>query len=125
MYSNEVKKHFKDPQNIGRIENADAVGEVGNIACGDVMKLYIDVTENEKGEKIGGGFMCFNRSKKSLTLNTKTEEGLNILKELIKKSDVLLENFRPDLLRQTILLHCFHLSNQCQHLCRSSGVHTA
>jgi CoA:oxalate CoA-transferase len=67
---------------------------------GDPRRYFPPFAENEKGEKIGGGFMCFNRSKKSLTLNTKTEEGLNILKALIKKSDILLENFRPDTLER-------------------------
>ena len=52
MYTEEVKQHFKDPQNIGKIDGADAVGEVGNIACGDVMKLYIKVEINEQGERI-------------------------------------------------------------------------
>ncbi|GAK57327.1 predicted acyl-CoA transferases/carnitine dehydratase [Candidatus Vecturithrix granuli] len=63
---------------------------------GDPRRHFPPFAENERGEKIGGGFMCFNRSKKSLTLNTKAPEGLHILKELIKISDVLLENFRPD-----------------------------
>lgn len=67
---------------------------------GDPRRHFPPFAENEHGEKIGGGFMCFNRSKKSLTLNTKTQEGLHILKELIKISDVLLENFRPDALQR-------------------------
>ena len=67
---------------------------------GDPRRHFPPFAENERGEKIGGGFMCFNRSKKSLTLNTKTQEGLHILKELIKISDVLLENFRPDTLQR-------------------------
>lgn len=65
---------------------------------GDPRRHFPPFAENEKGDKIGGGFMCFNRSKKSLTLNTKSKEGLDILKELIKNSDVLIENFRPDTL---------------------------
>lgn len=44
-YSKKVLKHFKHPHNLGKIKNADGVGEVGNIACGDVMKLYIKVTD--------------------------------------------------------------------------------
>jgi len=67
---------------------------------GDPRRHFPPFAENEKGEKIGGGFMCFNRSKKSLTLNTKSKEGLDILKGLIKKSDVLIENFRPDTLER-------------------------
>ncbi len=67
---------------------------------GDPRRHFPPFAENEDGEKIGGGFMCFNRSKKSLTLNTKSEEGLQILKDLIKQSDVLLENFRPGTLER-------------------------
>ncbi len=67
---------------------------------GDPRRHFPPFAENENGEKIGGGFMCFNRSKKSLTLNTKTEEGLNILRELIKKSDIFIENFRTGALER-------------------------
>jgi crotonobetainyl-CoA:carnitine CoA-transferase CaiB-like acyl-CoA transferase len=67
---------------------------------GDPRRHFPPFAENANGEKIGGGFMCFNRSKKSLTLNTKTAEGLTILKELIAHADLLLENFRPDTLER-------------------------
>ena len=46
QYSNELMDHFKNPRNQGQIENADGVGEVGNIKCGDVMKIYIKVGED-------------------------------------------------------------------------------
>ena len=46
-YSKKVLKHFKSPHNLGKIKNADGVGEVGNLACGDVMKLYIKVEDNK------------------------------------------------------------------------------
>lgn len=62
---------------------------------GDPRRHFPPFAENEQGEKIGGGFMCFNRSKKSLSLNTKTDEGFAILKALLQQSDVLIENFRP------------------------------
>jgi len=45
-YSKKVLKHFKNPHNLGKIDNADGTGEVGNMACGDVMKLYIVVKNN-------------------------------------------------------------------------------
>jgi len=52
-YSKLVLKHFKNPKNVGRIKNPDGVGEVGNLLCGDVMRLYIKVKENKKtGKKI-------------------------------------------------------------------------
>ena len=45
-YSPKVIEHFQNPHNYGKITNADGVGEVGNIVCGDVMKLYIKVRDN-------------------------------------------------------------------------------
>jgi nitrogen fixation NifU-like protein len=38
--------HFKNPRNVGEIENADGIGEVGNVKCGDIMRMYIKVENN-------------------------------------------------------------------------------
>ncbi len=46
MYSEKVMEHFQNPRNVGEIENADGVGEIGNPVCGDIMKLYIKVDDN-------------------------------------------------------------------------------
>ncbi|WP_405346697.1 Fe-S cluster assembly scaffold protein NifU [Ruminococcus sp.] len=46
LYSEKVMEHFLNPQNVGVIENADGVGEVGNAKCGDIMKMYLKI-ENE------------------------------------------------------------------------------
>lgn len=46
-YSKEVLDHFSNPRNMGEIENADAVGELGNPSCGDVMKIYLKVKDNK------------------------------------------------------------------------------
>ena len=51
-YSEELMKHFKNPKFVKDVENSDGVGEVGNVACGDVMHLEIKVKEN-KIEDIG------------------------------------------------------------------------
>ena len=47
MYSDKVMEHFSNPRNIGEIENADGVGEVGNPVCGDMMSFYIKVEDNK------------------------------------------------------------------------------
>ncbi len=47
-YTDKVKDHFINPRNVGSIEDADAVGEVGSMACGDALKLYLKLDENEK-----------------------------------------------------------------------------
>jgi len=46
LYSEKVMDHFTDPRNVGVIENADGIGEVGNAKCGDIMKIYLKI-ENE------------------------------------------------------------------------------
>ena len=51
-YSKKVLEHFKKPHNQGVIKNPDAVGLVGNPKCGDIMRLYIKVGKNKKGEEI-------------------------------------------------------------------------
>lgn len=48
MYSKKVMKHFLRPKFFGRIKNPDSVGEVGNVRCGDVMKLYLKI-DGKKG----------------------------------------------------------------------------
>ena len=45
MYSEEVMEHFSNPRNVGIIENADGIGEVGNPVCGDMMTFYIKVKD--------------------------------------------------------------------------------
>lgn len=46
LYSEKVMDHFANPRNVGEIEDADGVGEVGNAKCGDIMKMYIKVDGN-------------------------------------------------------------------------------
>lgn len=46
MYSAKVMEHFANPRNVGVIENADGIGEVGNAKCGDIMKMYIKIDGN-------------------------------------------------------------------------------
>ena len=45
MYSEKVMEHFKNPRNVGEIENADGIGEVGNPRCGDIMKMYLKIED--------------------------------------------------------------------------------
>jgi nitrogen fixation NifU-like protein len=46
MYSDKVMDHFSNPRNVGEIENADGIGEVGNASCGDIMKIFLKVENN-------------------------------------------------------------------------------
>jgi len=47
MYTEQVMDHFKNPRNVGEIENADGVGEVGNAKCGDIMKIYLKINDED------------------------------------------------------------------------------
>ncbi len=48
MYSDKVMDHFQNPRNMGKIEDADLIGEVGNPTCGDIMKMYITINDEEE-----------------------------------------------------------------------------
>ena len=43
LYSEKVMDHFRNPRNVGTMENADGIGEVGNAKCGDIMKIYLKI----------------------------------------------------------------------------------
>lgn len=49
LYNEKVMDHFNNPRNVGTIENADGVGQVGNPTCGDIMKMFIKI-EDKKGK---------------------------------------------------------------------------
>lgn len=47
MYSEKVMDHFQNPRNVGEIDQASGVGTVGNAKCGDIMRMYLDIDENQ------------------------------------------------------------------------------
>jgi len=59
LYSEKVMEHFRNPRNVGVIEDADGIGEVGNAKCGDIMKMYLkiedDIIQDVKFETFGCG----------------------------------------------------------------------
>ena len=59
LYSEKVMDHFRNPRNVGVIEDADGIGEVGNVKCGDIMKMYLkiedEIIKDVKFETFGCG----------------------------------------------------------------------
>ncbi|SEW18690.1 Modular FeS cluster scaffolding protein NifU [Ruminococcaceae bacterium KH2T8] len=59
LYSEKVMDHFRNPRNVGVLEDANGIGEVGNAKCGDIMKMYLkienDIIEDVKFETFGCG----------------------------------------------------------------------
>jgi nitrogen fixation protein NifU and related proteins len=105
-YSKKVLEHFRNPHNYGKMKNPTSIGEVGNIVCGDVMKLYIKVVEDKiidiKFETFGCAAAIATSSVITDLVKGKTiEQALKINKDDVIKS---LEELPP------IKVHCSLLS---------------
>ena len=107
MYTEKVMDHFKNPRNMGNIENPDGTGQVGNPICGDVMKLYIKVQDNKiseiKFETLGCGAAIATSSMITEMAKGKTlEEALKISRDDVTKK---LGGLPP------IKIHCSNLAS--------------
>lgn len=84
MYNDMVMEHFMNPQNVGEIENADGVGQVGNVKCGDIMKIYLkinaeEIIEDIKFKTFGCGSAVASSSMATVIIKGKSvEEALKI-----------------------------------------------
>ena len=83
MYNEKVMEHFKNPRNIGEIENPDGVGHVGNPVCGDIMELYIkvknDIITDAKFKTFGcGAAIATSSMVTELVIGKSIEEALKI-----------------------------------------------
>ena len=75
LYSEKVMDHFRNPRNVGVIEDADGIGEVGNAKCGDIMKMYLkienDIITDVKFETFGCGSAIASSSMATELINGK------------------------------------------------------
>ena len=112
MYSEKVMDHFMNPRNVGEIEDASGVGEVGNAKCGDIMKIYIKVDDNDvitdvKFKTFGCGAAIATSSRATEMVMGKTvDEALKITKEMVTES---LGGLPP------VKLHCSVLAEEALH----------
>jgi nitrogen fixation NifU-like protein len=116
LYSKEIMKHFRNPKNVGIIKNADGIGKVGNIVCGDVMWLYIKIKKDKEGkERIGDvkfqTFGCIVAIAVS-----------SVLTEIIKNKtiDEAIKLKKEDIIKETgklppIKIHCSVLAADALH----------
>jgi len=100
-------EHFLNPKNMGEIKNADGIGKVGNIICGDVMWIYIKVDKNENIEDIKFKTMGCAAAIATSSMVTELAKGKN-LKDVVKitKNDVAdsLDSLPP------VKMHCSNLA---------------
>ncbi len=111
MYSKKVMEHFMNPKNMGRLENADGIGKVGNPVCGDVMFIYIKVSDNRiadiKFETFGcAAAIATSSMTTELAKNKTLEEALKITRGDVAGA---LEGLPP------IKMHCSNLAADGLH----------
>lgn len=113
MYSEKVMDHFSNPRNVGEIEDANAVGEVGNPQCGDIMKIYMKVNdetkviEDVKFKTFGCGAAIATSSMATELVKGKTlDEALEMTNKAVVEA---LDGLPP------VKLHCSVLAEEAVH----------
>ncbi|MCQ2531422.1 MAG: Fe-S cluster assembly scaffold protein NifU [Saccharofermentans sp.] len=91
LYSDKVMDHFRNPRNVGAIEDADAIGEVGNAKCGDIMKIYLkienDIIVDVKFETFGCGSAIASSSMATELIKGKPlSEALNLTNKAVTEA---------------------------------------
>ena len=91
MYSDKVMDHFANPRNVGEIENADGIGEVGNAKCGDIMKMYLKIENNvivdAKFKTFGcGAAVATSSISTELIIGKTVDEALNITNKAVAEA---------------------------------------
>ena len=113
LYSEKVMDHFTNPRNVGEIEDANGVGEVGNAKCGDIMKMYLKiengVIEDVKFKTFGCGAAIATSSMATEMIKGKTvEDALKLTNSAVVEA---LEGLPP------VKIHCSVLAEQAIKTC--------
>ena len=108
-YSDKVMEHFTNPQNVGEIENASGCGTVGNAVCGDIMRVYLDIDENNviqdaKFKTFGCGAAIATSSMATVLVKGKTvQEALKVTNKAVMEA---LDGLPP------VKVHCSLLADR-------------
>ncbi len=112
MYSEKVMDHFTHPRNVGEIENASGMGTVGNAKCGDIMRMYLDIDDNNvirdvKFKTFGCGAAVATSSMATEMVKGKTvEEALKVTNKAVMEA---LDGLPP------VKVHCSLLAEEAIH----------
>ena len=111
MYTDKVMDHFSNPRNVGEIENANGVGEVGNATCGDIMKIFLKVEDDRivdvKFKTFGCGAAIATSSMVTEMVKGKTvDEALEISNQAVAEA---LDGLPPQ------KMHCSNLAADALH----------
>ena len=112
MYSEKVMDHFQHPRNVGEIENASGVGTVGNAKCGDIMRIFLDIDDDEvirdcKFKTFGCGAAVATSSMATELVKGKTvQEALEVTNKAVMEA---LDGLPP------VKVHCSLLAEEAIH----------
>lgn len=112
MYSEKVMDHFQNPRNVGELDNPSGVGTVGNAKCGDIMRMYLDIDENQiirdvRFKTFGCGAAVATSSMATELIKGKTiKEALQITNRAVMQA---LDGLPP------IKVHCSVLAEEAIH----------
>lgn len=112
MYSAKVMDHFEHPRNVGEIEDASGVGTVGNAKCGDIMRIYLDIDENQiikdvKFKTFGCGAAVATSSMATEMVKGKTvQEAMEVTNKAVMEA---LDGLPP------VKVHCSLLAEEAIH----------
>ena len=112
MYTEKVMDHFQHPRNVGEIENASGVGTVGNAKCGDIMRIFLDIDENQiirdvKFKTFGCGAAVATSSMATEMVKGKTvQEAMEVTNKAVMEA---LDGLPP------VKVHCSLLAEEAIH----------
>ena len=112
MYTEKVMDHFQNPRNVGEIENARGTGTVGNAKCGDIMRIYLDIDENQiiqdvKFKTFGCGAAVATSSMATEMVKGKTvQEAMEVTNKAVMEA---LDGLPP------VKVHCSLLAEEAIH----------
>lgn len=112
MYTEKVMDHFQNPRNVGEIENASGTGTVGNAKCGDIMRIYLDIDENQvirvvKFKTFGCGAAVATSSMATEMVKGKTvQEAMEVTNKAVMEA---LDGLPP------VKVHCSLLAEEAIH----------
>ena len=113
LYSEKVMDHFTNPRNVGKIDDADGVGEVGNAKCGDIMRIFLDIDEEThiikdcKFKTFGCGAAVATSSMATEMVKGKTiEEAMEVTNKAVMEA---LDGLPP------VKVHCSLLAEEAIH----------
>ena len=112
MYTEKVMDHFQNPRNVGEIENASGVGTVGNAKCGDIMRIFLDIDENQVIQEVKfktfgcGAAVATSSMATELVIGKTIEEAMKVTNKAVMEA---LDGLPP------VKVHCSLLAEEAIH----------